>query len=142
MNKKQRKEQRLTDVNFLIKIISSYGRRFFYDPKSGRIARMVLDERGRLWFVDDYSDKHIYIAKGGFSSRWRGFSHGGTLRSLIEHLRDYIIHGTPINPGYLGMPYTYQEGNHWGYTEDSINAVRSEALKLPIFSEPIRGLSQ
>lgn len=126
--------QRAEHVNALIKIIGSHGRRFFYSPQFDRFAHVEL-RQGRVYFVDDYSDRAIYTHATGFVSHWRGFSHGGTLRDLVERLRDYIIDGQPLPIGVIGryLVGTNPASNVWGYSRDAIIATRQEAAKLPIF---------
>lgn len=129
MNKQQRAEQ----VNQAIKIIGSHGRRFFYNKDHNRFARMEVDERGKVWFIDDYSGKRIYTHKTGFGSRWKGFTHGGTLRSLVEEFRIYISRGLKVWPGVLGPERLSDGSNIWGYPEDDMQAVRKAASALPVF---------
>lgn len=146
------KAARLDHANALIKIIASHGRRFFWhggvnrwNPSTNtstfepadRYARLEL-RRGRVYFIDDYSEKAIYTHKTTFENKWRGFSHGGTLRALVEDMRDYILHGTPIprwkiviqQLGAKGL-----EGNIWGYDVDGAQAVRDAAYALPIIAQ-------
>lgn len=129
------KVARLAHVNALVKIISSHGRRFFYNATHNRIARMEMDARGRLWWIDDYTDKRIYVANTGFRNRWRGFSPGGTLRNLVESLRDYVLVNEQLMRHDIGVPYTTQEGNHWGYDAAALAIVQAEAYRLPMFMQ-------
>ena len=132
------KVARVDHANALIEAISRHGRRFFFDKASGRVARLQLDPRGRVWFVDDYSGKAIYTHKTSFGNRWRGFSHGGTLRSLVESMRDYIVAGTPISCWVIAPTYLQREGEDmWGYGPQARDAIRKEALVLPIIKPGI-----
>jgi hypothetical protein len=127
------KIERLGHANQLIKIIAAHGRGFFFNLSSGRTAQLLLDKRGRVWFQDDYTGKLIFTHETSWRNKWRGFSHGGTLRDLVEMMREYIIKGTPIHPYYLGMERrNIYDGNIWGYSDDAIKAVRDEAAPLPI----------
>lgn len=130
------KTERVQHANDLIKVISEHGRRFFFDSASGRVAAMQLDERGRVWFVDDYSNKPVYTHRSGFGNDWRGFSHGGTLRALVEAMRDYIVNGQRLHPEYIAPERLNPGSNIWGYSCDAAKAVREAAFKLPIFSTP------
>ena len=128
------KQERLEHANQLIRIIGSHGRRFFYYHVADRYARMEL-RNGRVYFIDDYSDRAIYIHKTAIQSRWRGFSHGGTLRSLVEDMRDYIVHGTRVPAWKIVIQQrsaTGLDGNIWGYDVASAQAVRDAAYQLPI----------
>lgn len=124
------KTERLGHANALIQAISRHGRRFFFSRESGTVARLELDGRGRVWWMDDYRGARVYVAHPG---RWRGFSHGGTLRSLVEALRDYIQRGDLLNPEYIAPSMSY--GDMWGYGTEAAAAVRAEAHQLPMFAQ-------
>src|SRR3546814_9974265 len=128
------KTERLTQANELIGLISSCGRRFFYNKTHDRIARLELCKRGRVYFVDDYTGKRIYTHRTGITSRWHGFSHGGTLRSLVENLRDYIMFGTPLPHGPIVPAYQSSQGNIWGYDEQSAKLLKEQTSALAIFT--------
>lgn len=127
---RQDKADRLQHANALIKVISSHGRRFFYNSEEDAIARLEMDANKRIWFIDDYRGSRVFVSYRG---EWRGFSHGGTLRSLIEAMRDYIRFGTPIHPERIAPTMSY--GDMWGYGAEAAAAVRAEAHQLPIFSQ-------
>lgn len=129
------KQQRLEHCNQLLKVISRHGRRFFYNAKYDRVASLELDARGRVWFVDDYSGQRIYTHRTTWTNKWRGFSHGGTLRDLIEALRDYIISGEPLRRGYIATETSWSDGDIWGYGPEAARAVRGEAYAIPMFRE-------
>lgn len=150
-NKNQNARRARLDVaNELLHVIASHGRRFFHfggvsvynkDAQSSefvpadRYARFEVDPRGRLWFIDDYSQRRIYMHKTGFCGRWKGFSHGGTLRALVTDMARYILKGEPISPFKIGLQRLGADDfidNIWGYSEQAILAVREAALKLPI----------
>lgn len=135
-NNTEAKQQRLEHANQLINIIAAHGRRFFFDQHSGRTAELFIGKRGRIWLADEYTGKLIYTHKTTWTNKWRGFSHGGTLRGLVEMMRDYIITGSPIPAWYIG-PERRQltDGNIWGYAPDAMQAVRDAAVKLPIIDE-------
>lgn len=124
------KTERLSHANELVRVISKHGRRFFYSAKSDTTARLELDARGRVWWIDDYRGARIYVAYPG---RWRGFSHGGTMRALVEALRDYIQRGEPLHPEYIAPAMSY--GDMWGYGAEAAAAVRAEAHQLPMFPQ-------
>jgi hypothetical protein len=125
------KADRLAHANALIKTISDHGRRFFYNARTGEVGKLELDTRGRVWWIDDYRNARIYTAYNG---RWRGFSHGGTMRDLICALRNYIQRGELLHPEYIAPAMSY--GDMWGYGVDAAKAVRAEAHKLPMFKQP------
>src|SRR5574337_318330 len=131
------KAERLQHANDLIKLIAAEGRRFFYCQTTDRTAHLLL-RHGHVYFVDDYSGKEIYCSSPGFGNKWRGFSHGGTLRDLVEDMRDYVLRGTPI-PRWkivirqLGQPGL--EDNVWGYDVDSARRLRHAAYQLPIIAQ-------
>ena len=135
-NKLTLKQQRTEQVNQVIRIIGNHGRHFFLNQKANRYACMEVDQRGKIWFIDDFSSRRIFIHKTNWGGRWRGFSHGGTLRSLIERFRDYIRTGEPLHPGYLG-PERFDDCNIWGYDIEGMRAVREQAGALPVFRQAI-----
>lgn len=131
------KKVRAAEVNQAICIIANHGRRFFFSTSSQRYASMEVDARGRVWFIDDYSGKRIYTHPTKWGNKWRGFTHGGTLRALVEAFRDYICTGQPLNPFYLGPERNNLSlGNIWGYEPEAMLAVREQAGGLPVFWKP------
>ena len=136
-NKLTAKQQRTNQVNHVIRIIGNHGRRFFFNQKTNCYACMEVDQRGKVWFIDDYSARRIFTHNTTWGGRWRGFSHGGTLRSLVEGFRDYIRTGEPMHPGHLG-PERFNDSNIWGYDIEGIRAVRQQAGALPVYLQPIK----
>lgn len=132
------KIERVEHANNLIRAIASHGRRFFYHADGNRYAKLELDARGRVWFVDDYTQKRVYTHDT--RGRWRGFTHGGTLRSLVERMRDYITTGWQLPRGVIAPPYLGgdADGNVWGYEREAAAAVREAAFALPIMALPPR----
>lgn len=131
----QLKLQRLGHANDLIKVISSHGRRFFFNATHNRVAFLNLDHGGRVWFNDDYRGSRIFTHPTHMGNRWQGFSHGGTLRSLVEDMRDYIVKGQQIPRWKIVIKQMGAQGledNIWGYSVDAAEAVQREAFKLPI----------
>lgn len=116
------RDERINHVNEVVRHISSYGSRFF--THEGRVAKIV-ELKGKLWWLDDYKGTPVFIDKiSGYQPAMRGFSHGGTLRELVLHFRDYIRTGKKVHRGYIGASY-------WGYDQPS-----TEALKLAVASSP------
>lgn len=107
--------------------IANCGRRFFWSASQQRLARMEMDPRGRLWWVDDYSGKRIYMHTPDYA-RWRGFTHGGTLRSLAEGVRDFVMRGERLSSSYFRPD---GGGRHWGYGDDILK-VRAEGIRLGV----------
>ena len=126
------RRERLARANAFLRAIASCGRRFFFTPRSPhqeeRVAHLEVDERGRVWFVDDYSGKRIYTHYRG---AWRGFTHGGTLKGLILYLREYLVRGLLLPRGSLGPWPDWVGGNGdlWGYGLD-MKKVRQSARDL------------
>lgn len=127
-----KKRERIEHANELIKVISNHGRRFFYFAKANRVARIEMVS-GHLYFRDDYTDEAVHIHKN-FSNR--NFSHGGTLRSLVEKMADYIRTGERLSIRWIGPDPGFTKGNIWGYSEDEIIKTRDAALKLAIIKQP------
>lgn len=128
------KQQRLDEVNRLIKIISTYGRRFFYCQSKDRVAHMSLGPRGHIYFHDDYTGKAIYTA---YRHRWSGFSHGGTMRDLVCALSEYIRSGKQLSMHWIGPErHNLTDGNIWGYAADQMELCRAEAMKTSVIKQP------
>jgi hypothetical protein len=129
------KRLRLAHANALIEIIAGHGRRFFYSRTHDRVASMTLDDGGRVYYVDDYSGRRVYTSKPG-SWDGMGFSHGGTLKDLVERLRDYISKGRLLPRWVIGISRP-NGSNTWGYDNESMAKVRELAYALPIMeSDP------
>ena len=129
MNRHEEKHARLAHVNDLIRTISKYGRRFFYYKDKDRVAEMLISSSGHLYFLDDYTCELVYVA---YSGRWRGFSHGGTLRGLIEALANYVRTGEQLSIGWIGPErLRITDGNIWGYDPDEMAKCRAEAVLNP-----------
>jgi hypothetical protein len=137
-NKLAAKRQRCEQVNQAIQIIASHGRRFFFSESKQTYASMQVDYRGKVWLIDDYSQKRIYTHPTPWGGRWKGFSHGGTLKDLVEQFRDYICTGKQINSAYLGLQRSWDESNTWGYHADSMREVREQAGLLPVFRPTVQ----
>jgi len=124
--------ERLKLSNRSLEIIASHGRRFFSTqsdrPTYGgpeRISRFEIGRAGRLWFIDKYTEKPIYVAYR--RGDWRGFSDGGTLRSLVCAMADWIGGKRSDFPlEHLGpWPTWVCQGDLWGYGDD-MHKVREE----------------
>ncbi len=122
-------DDRLKRANELIGVIASCGRRFF--RKGDRVANLEVDSHGRVWFVDAYKGTRVFTHyKGG----WRNFSGGGTLKRLIERLRDFVKQDRPLPQTELGpWPEWVCGGDLWGYG-DQMQQVRSAAIRLSIIA--------
>jgi len=114
-------------ANQLLEVIAKHGRRFFYCPKTERVARLVYDTKVHL--IDAKTGTKIVLRNNG---SWTGFSHGGTLRELVTMMRDYVTKGTRIGMHFIGMERTFGDGNIWGYPADALQACREAASLLPI----------
>jgi hypothetical protein len=122
---KQTKQDRIKIANELIEVIAAHGRRFFHCD--GRVSRLELDHRGRIWFVDSWEGARVYTHSTG---RWRKFHNGGTLRRLIEALRDFVMGRDRFPLVHLGpWPGYICDGDPWGYG-DEMTAVREKAKAI------------
>ncbi|MBV6446657.1 hypothetical protein [Nitrosomonas sp.] len=118
------RNDRVKITNEFIVTIAKCGRRFF--SHNGNISFFELDHRQRVWFVDSYSKKKIYTH---YSHEWKGFTQGGTLKTLIQHIRDYIMAGETKNLNIGPWPSWISNGDLWGYGQD-MQQVRDAAYRL------------
>jgi len=114
-------------ANRLIQVISSYGRFFFYSRSCDSVARLTFDQRV---YLHDEKGATIEVKA---SSKWKGFSHGGTLRDLVLQMRNYVMRGERIDPAYLGIDRRLG-GNIWGYPPEQMRLCREAAQQLPIIN--------
>jgi hypothetical protein len=121
------KQKRLENANKFIAVIASCGRKFF--EHKGFISTLELSATGRVFFIDYYTKKRIYTHRK--YCRWDGFSSGGTMKSLIESLRDFITKGSMMRSDYFQPLMLNGFKNPWGYGDD-ILIVRDAAVKLGI----------
>lgn len=120
------RQERVDHANALIQAISNHGRRFFWSKSGQKVAQLSVDTNGKIWWTDDYQGTRVCIEKvGGYEHRWRGFSHGGTLKNLVQMMRDYIKTGQQIHFGYVAQEC-------WGYDEEATLAVQNATAALPI----------
>lgn len=125
--KKESKHRRIYLANELLRKIGGCGCKFFNNDNV--MSFFDTDSRGRIWFHDSYSCKAIYTHSRG---RWLGFSHGGTMKTLIEGLRDFIRTGEKLRPVIFGpWPRWVCGGDLWGYGGDMLQ-IRSVAMHLGI----------
>lgn len=108
------KHERLKHANAVLRAMGSHGRHFFYSKTRDRFAELVLDASGRVRLIDDYTGTHVWLDKGG---RWRGFSHGGTCRAIVEDLARYVRTGKPTRNHFGPWPEWICDGDLWGYGE-------------------------
>jgi len=121
------KQQRIETANKMLDAIASTGRKFF--RHNGEVCRLELGKRDRIFFVDSYSRGRIYTH---YKGRWKDFTHGGTLKGLVEQLRDYVATGKLLKLRTFGKwPQWVCDGDLWGYGED-MESVREAAASLGI----------
>jgi hypothetical protein len=120
-------QKRLDAANEFIKVIASCGRNFF--THESFVSYMELSEHGRVFFIDYYTKKRIYTHRK--YCHWDGFTSGGTMKSIIEALRDFIKKGETLRLSYF---FYYPRADHthcWGYGED-LKLVHDAAKKLGV----------
>lgn len=128
MTIKAERQQRLHDVNTLIAIIGSVGRKFFrHGP---RMSRLEMDPRQRLWWVDCWEGTRVYLHSP--RSQRRGFSQGGTMWDLIQRLKRFVQDGTQLHPRVFGPWPDWSIQDLWGYGDESMELVRAVARQLGI----------
>ena len=121
------KQQRLEEANKLIKSISSYGRKFF-SGKSG-CASLGYGIKPRVFFTDAKTSALIDTHE----HEWIGFSHGGTLRVLIEYLRDYINEDEKVSIECI-CTLRRDGSDIWGYGKVEAEKLVNEVKGLDMFN--------
>ena len=125
--------QRCDAANEFIQAIASCGRRFFQDRGAGHAGFLSMNPRGTIvWFHDDYTGQQINIAKEG---DWAGFSHGGTLKGLLQSIGRHVLTGSLLRHGYFQPVMDNGFKNPWGYEED-ILLVRDAGVRLGLICAP------
>ncbi|MGS0737259.1 hypothetical protein ACVBEG_11945 [Pseudomonas sp. GG8] len=123
-------QQRLTRIiaaNEFMQVIAKCGRFFFRNKGAGHDAYLTLNARGNIvWLFDDYTGARINTAKEG---RWDSFSHGGTMKGLVESIGAYVLKGQMMRYGYFQPTMDNGFDNPWGYGDD-ILIVRDEGVRL------------
>lgn len=123
------KLERMKKANELLETIAAHGRKFFDYPKRNGVSHFDVDARGRIWFVDGWAGHRIYLH---YKYWGRGFSEGGTLKSLVNALVKFIRDGELVPTSHLGpWPEWYCGGDPWGYG-DEMQAVREKAISLGV----------
>ncbi len=112
-------------ANKLIHFISERGRKFFHGKDY--TAFICINDLGRYYFFDDYSNQLIYMWNNRAWSR--NFSHGGTLQALLISLKKYIQTGEDLK-GIV--PYRFSDDNIWGYPEVDVIQIEDYANQLGI----------
>lgn len=115
-------QNRLETANAIVRVIAAHGRHFLSENSDRRelvenpfVSHFVVDKNHEVWFVDRYTRKHILVRHQDWDGM--GWSDGGTLRSIVQHLAAHISEGAAINPGYFGISPDWMP-NHWGYGDD------------------------
>ena len=125
---------RLIVANKALEVISSHGRRFFYNGTFDRISTFelipskLLDEPS-LAIRDDYRGTLIPVS----ASDWRefGWSHGGTLKELVLEFSQFVLTGKKVRSGWIGMR-RYDGSYIWGYSADEVKATLEGLIPLDI----------
>lgn len=132
------RHERCKKANQIIQAISEHGRRFFYSERNNQVAKLTVDERGLIYFYDEYytNGERCYTHTKG---RWKNFTGGGTMKRLIEALREYIRTGEPINSMHFG-PWDFSWGRDlWGYGDEEMVKVREKVMLTGIVAQSENG---
>ena len=115
-------------ANKLIQFISERGRKFFHGKEY--TAFICVNDKGRYYFFDDYTNKLIYMWN---DKAWGiNFSHGGGLKAFLTSLKKYIQTGEELKGV---VPYscgTLLYKNVWGYPERDVIQIEDYAKQLGI----------
>lgn len=126
--------QRCINANEFLQVISNCGRNFFRNKGAGHDGYLSMNGRGNIvWFHDDYTSARLNVEREG---DWDGFSHGGTLRSLIKSLGAHVLTGKTMRYGYFQPTMENGFENPWGY-DDDILLVRDAGVRLGLIHPPV-----
>ncbi|MCL6701125.1 hypothetical protein [Pseudomonas sp. T1.Ur] len=129
----QLRQERLDAANAFIQVIARCGRRFFRNKGAGHDAYLSMNARGTIvWLHDDYTSARVNVAKEG---EWDGFSHGGTLKSLVGSIGRFVLDDSKMRYGYFQPKMDNGFENPWGYGDD-ILIVRDEGVRLGLIRKP------
>ena len=121
------KQERLEAANELMKVIANCGRKFF--RYKDFISSLELSSTDRVFFIDQYTKKRIYTHR--YYCRWDGFTGGGTMKMMIESLRDFITKDSKMRKEYFQHDMGNGFCNPWGYGEDILK-VKEAAVRFGI----------
>lgn len=113
---------RIDSANALVLEISSRGRRFFHSARFCRVGAFEMTAKCKLRWRDEYTDKLVDTTS---DRMWPYFSHGGTLRRLLEDLTAYIVDGTKLHHGHFGPWGEAFRGDLWGYGFEAMESLRN-----------------
>lgn len=124
--RKLAQQHRLAVANRILRTIGNHGRLFFSNYSDGacagqrkRYAEFFFAPSGRLKYRD--RGRSAAVVDVCASGSWGKFTDGGTLRRVVEHLRDYIMHGH-------GGTVLVRE--YWGYSDLDRALCNNELLEI------------
>ena len=117
---------RCQKANKLIQFISKRGRKFFHGKHYD--AFICINDLGRYYFFDDYSEKLIYMWNDRAWSR--NLSHGGGLKAFLISLKGYIQTGEELRG--IVPRWSVSTTNVWGYPEVDVIQIEDYAKQLGI----------
>ena len=87
----QQRLDRIIAANKFLRVVANCGRCFFRNKGAGHYAYLALNGRSNIvWLFDDYTGARINVIREG---PWEGFSHGGTLKSLVRSIGSFVLNG-------------------------------------------------
>lgn len=128
-NRKRRfKLDRIYNANKFLESIASCGRRFFehfHGDGCREVAKFGKGASGHLYFFDSWHRQWHYVSLIG-ELHW--FHDGGTLRSLIDALVDYVKTGKALS-------FSESYWKHWAYGND-MKTVIDCGVSLGVIESP------
>ncbi|MEZ8292314.1 hypothetical protein AB6D11_00510 [Vibrio splendidus] len=114
--------KRCHHANAFLQILASSQRQFFRHRASGRVASMVVDRDGQVWFKDHANE---CLMSTSTENGFKGFSSGGNLQNLIRYIAEYIREGTKLEWRLIGLPRA-DGSTIWGFSTSGIQALHSQ----------------
>jgi len=89
----------------------------------------VVLKKNRLWWIDQYTGRHVYFHQAPYHG-FPGFTSGGTLKDMVfSEFKRFIMTG-PVDSSY-----THMNAQYWGIPEHEIKELKRYALEIGYLKE-------
>lgn len=134
--KNQDRQLRVEKANEFIAVIADCGRKFFAFPHPGgtEIAKFSISDKGQIYFLNEWTREWIYVSRYG---PYKGFTHGGTLHSLVSRIVEYIKGNLPY------FHESFFNAKHWAQDQSEMDRIVQKGRDIGLIKsqEPVLNLS-